>query len=431
MQTSAKAFRQVSGCYLQKAAFALTLLAGFALALTISGYAQTYTILHDFTGGTDGGAPQSSPLVDAGGNLYGTASIGGIGNGVVYKLTHRASGWMFTRLYTFQGGMDGASPVGGLVFGPDGALYGTTAYGGGGPCTSGNFTGCGTVFRLTPRPTACPTSSCPWNETILYRFQSFGDAAIPWSALTFDPAGNIYGTTLDGGAHSNGTVYELAHTNGGWSESVLYSFGGRDGLNPHREVIFDAAGNLYGTTYQGGANDCGVVFELSPTQQSGWVETVLYNAVCWPGPQYIDGGVTFGSPNTLYASSVNGGQPNGGTVFKLSLANGVWSESTLYALQEDSVDGPVGTPVLDQAGNIYENTFNEGLGCGSVFKLTNSSGNWLFSDLHDFNNTDGCYPAGDVHLDRSGNMFGATWSGGNSVCFLGGGGCGIIWEITP
>ncbi len=429
MLTSVRSFNVLSRVDPQRAAFVLTMVAGLALAMATPAYAQTYTILHDFTGAADGGAPESSPLVDAAGNLYGTTSMGGIGNGVVYKLTHRASGWTFTRLYIFLGGMDGASPVGGLVFGPDGALYGTTAYGGGGPCTNGNFTGCGTVFRLTPPPTACPTTSCPWIETILYRFQSFGDAAYPWSGLTFDPAGNIYGTTFQGGSHSSGTVYELTRTNGSWSETVLHSFGGLDGYGPHREVIFDAAGNLYGTAYQGGANDCGVVFKLSPTQ-SGWVETVIYNAVCWPGPQYTIGGVTFGSPNTLFGSSVNGGQPNGGTVFKLSLANGVWNESTLYTLQE-SADGPTGTPVLDQAGNIYETTFNQGLGCGSVFKLTNSSGNWLFSDLHDFNNTDGCYPSGDVHLDRSGNMFGATEMGGNSICFPGGGGCGIIWEITP
>ena len=419
---------------MKKFILSASLVLSFIFALSIltvrTAQAQTYTLLHDFTGGADGGNPESSPLVDAAGNLYGTTSIGGVGYGVVFKLTHKNSGWIFNVLYTFQSGLDGAAPFASLIFGPDGALYGTTAYGGGGDCRSGTgFLGCGTVFKLMPPPTVCPTTSCPWIETILYRFLGGHDAQYPWSRLTFDPAGNIYGTTVQGGTLGAGTVYKLARSNGGWSETVIHTFSGPDGYGPHSEVIFDTAGNLYGTTYQGGSDDFGVVYELSPTQ-SGWVETVIYNAVGRPAPQYTGAGVTFGSPNILYGASVEGGQNNGGTVFTLSLANGAWTESTLYAFQNNG-GGPVGTPALDQAGNIYDATFSQGRGCGSIFKLTHSGANWTFTDLHDFTDTDGCYPYDGVRFDTAGNMFGATYAGGSSICFPGGGGCGIVWEITP
>lgn len=398
-------------------------------------YAQTFTVLHDFTGHGDGGNPEAALTIDSGGNIYGTTSIGGVGYGLVYELRHRGSGWALTPLYDFQSGSDGSFPVGQVVFGPDGALYGTTLYGGGGPCRSGTgFLGCGTVFKLTPPATVCHTTSCPWTETVLYRFQNQPDAAYPFSKLTFDAAGNIYGSTEIGGAFLDGTVYELTPSNGGWSETILHSFDGADGNNPYSAVIFDAAGNLYGTTIWGGTGcsspGCGVVYELSPTP-SGWVETVLYSPAGWPNPGGTYGGVIFGPADTLFGATVYGGTNNEGAVYELSQRDGGWAATTIYSFSGQG-DGPVASLVMDSSGNLYGTAVTDGsYGCGSVFKLIRSGGNWLFDDLYDFRASDGCYQSAPVVFDAAGNMYGTSYAGGTYTCFAGGGGCGTVWEITP
>ncbi len=175
-------------------AFPLTFSFVLAVVLSQTMQAQTFSVLHDFTAGTDGANPTSAITVGPGGVLYGTAvAFGPLGNGTVFSLSHKNSGWVFSTLYGFAGGSDGSYPSGGVVIGPYGALYGTTDQGG-----SEND---GTVYALTPPSTFCRSLTCSWDETILHTFTGAPDGYGPGNEnLVFDAAGNIYGTTVDGGA---------------------------------------------------------------------------------------------------------------------------------------------------------------------------------------------------------------------------------------
>jgi uncharacterized repeat protein (TIGR03803 family) len=265
----------------------------FAIAFidTPATQAQTFTVLHSFSGGLEGGRPEAGLTIDQAGNLYGTTYTGGhtgnecfSGCGIVFKLKPSGQDSLLSPLYRFAGGSDGGNPTARVVFGPDGSLYGTTTNGGGIPCGNDAGLGCGTVFNLKPKPTNCTSVPCLWINTVLYRFAGgIGDGADPLAEVVFDQAGNLYGTTAEGGNSSArcsygdsscGTVFQLARANGGWTESVLYSFtGGNDGGNPEAGLILDPAGNLYGTAYNGGSGNGGTVFELTPSG-SGWTENV-------------------------------------------------------------------------------------------------------------------------------------------------------------
>jgi uncharacterized repeat protein (TIGR03803 family) len=415
--------------------FALSLLCALTMIEPELAQGQTYTLLHNFTAGSDGANPNAGLTGDGHGNFYGTTT-GNVthGYGTIFKLSHEGPGWVLTTLYTFQSGGDGAYPAGKLIFGPDGAIYGTTLFGGGGPCRAGNgMFGCGTVFRVTPGSGVCRSTSCPWTETVLYRFgNSAGDATNPVSAVTFDSSGNIYGTTDAGGAFGHGTVYELMKSGGTWNESLIYSFSpGPGGENVQSEVIFDAAGNLYGTAPQGGQGcmglGCGVVYKLSRSG-SGWTEAVLY--VFQDGDDGADpyGGLIFDSAGNLYGTTVYGGAHNpGGTVFELSPSNGGWTFTTLYSLYGDS--GPSATLTMDSAGNLYGTASGDPNRPGSIFELVNLAGGWSYSLLHAFDGLDGYLPAGSVARDASGNLYGVTANGGTSQNCMNG--CGVVWEITP
>ena len=239
----------------------------------------TESVLHSFTL-ADGADPLCTLIFDAAGNLYGTTFFGGAHNqGTVFKLAPNSDGtWTESVLLSFTG-PDGAGPSAGLTFDADGNLYGTTNYGGPAGCTIGTGVMCGVVFKLAPN------SDGTWTESVLHSFLTSGaDGAGPYAGLTLDAAGNLYGTTVQGGSAACtdgcGVVYKLAPSLGGTcTESVLHSFtGGADGAGPWAGLVFDAAGNLYGTAIQGGSaactNGCGVVFKLTPTA-SGWSETVV------------------------------------------------------------------------------------------------------------------------------------------------------------
>ncbi len=237
---------------------------GIAFELTPSGGEWTETVLYRFTGGSDGALPVAPMIFDGSGNLYGTASAGGIGScggttcGVVFELTPAGSGWTETVLYSFTGGKhDGGSPLGALVFDSSGTLYGTTERGGSRACNGG----CGTVFELTPSATA-------WTETVLHIFQNKKDGAYPYNvALVFDQAGALYGTTTSGGRSDCGcgTAFKLTPSSSGkWSKRSLYAFDGTHGADPNAGLILDATGNLYGTASGGGDGIFGVVFEITP-----------------------------------------------------------------------------------------------------------------------------------------------------------------------
>jgi uncharacterized repeat protein (TIGR03803 family) len=285
---------------------------------------------------------------------------------------------------------DGSIPRGGLVADEDGDLYGTTAGGG-----AYNY---GAVFELTP-------SGNSWTETVLYSFCSesqCADGSTPYAGLIVDAKGNFYGTTQQGGAHGSGTVFELTHSGTAWSETVLYSFcsvfGCADGGNPVASLVFDTKGNLYGTAQQGGNDENGVVFELV-NSGSGWNETVLYSFCAASGcadGSWPEAGLIFDKTGNLYSTAWQGGN---------------------HACQDPSFDG-----------------------CGLVFELSpprNGTGPWTEKVLHIFcsavNCTDGHNPEAGLIFDSQGNLYGATFSGGNTSSECGGNryGCGLVFELIP
>jgi uncharacterized repeat protein (TIGR03803 family) len=414
----------ITGHIAQAAILALVLAVVLVLtaAITQPAQAQTYSVIHNFTGGQDGANPEAGLTLDKAGNLYGTAAGGGAGNGgTVFSLAHKGSGWFMNPLYSFQGGSDGDFPMARVIFGPDGNLYGTTFLGGVEGCDNGQ--GCGTVFNLRPQPTACKTALCPWTETVLYRFTQGDDGGDPFGEVVFDKAGNIYGTAYNGGVVGNGVVYELVPSNGGWTETVLYSFaGGSDGEGPQAPVIFDTEGNLYGTTIFGGSGNNGTVFQLTPSA-SGWTEKVLYRFQNGSDGHKPLGRSVFDRLGNLYGTTENGGAGNGGTVVELTPLDGNWTYNLVYSF---AGSGGSDDLVMDAAGNLYGTTYSDGAyGWGSAFKLTPSNGGWTYTSLHDFTGgNDGGNPIGGLVFDANGNLYGTTYGGGKYRA-------GLVFEITP
>jgi uncharacterized repeat protein (TIGR03803 family) len=402
----------------------------------VSAQAQTYTVLHAFSG-PDGNAPFAGLIADRAGNLYGTTSAGGSGGcsqgqgcGTVFRLSRAGSGWVLTSLYEFKGEDDGWEPMARVMFGPDGSLYGTTEYGGIQP---GIQDGYGTVFKLTPPPNICGSISCPWVHTVLYRFRGGSDGGVPGPGdLTFDSAGNIYGTTELGGiANPNcfwqqqgcGVIFELAKSGHDWTESVLYSFtGGNDGDTPNAGVIFDSQGNLYGTTDGGGQYLYGTVFQLTPSG-SGWTESVIHAFTSLDDGAYPEG-LTFDGSGNLYGIATGSLLFNsGGAAYEMMPSGGGWDFNVLS--QFPAYTSPWATPTLHN-GNLYGPTLTGGTyGAGSIFQLSPGGSNWTLTTLYNFMGpNDGNGPYGSVLVDTAGNVYG-TASGGGQYSE------GVVFEITP
>jgi uncharacterized repeat protein (TIGR03803 family) len=350
----------------------------------------TQKVLHTFTStGTDGFDPYATPILDVAGNLYGTTGFGGVnGFGTVYEMVPTAGGaWMEKVIHSFNT-TNGEFPQAGLISDSAGNLYGTTSHGGSssttGACSYGvSITGCGTAFQLKRKP------GVGWVEKVLYNFNRSGTEAYdPIAGLVFDSAGNLYGTTVSGGTYGYGTVFKLSPTaSSTWTETILHSFNldGTDGAYPGTGgLIFDASGNLYGTTVTGGsgANPEGTVFELTPGAGGAWSETVLHSFQRSHSDGYSPGNSTliFDASGNLYGTTQLGGAANKGTVFKLSPSGGGnWTETLLYqfgALPDG--EGPVAGLVFDTAGNLYGTTANGGAygnvicgssHCGTVFVI--------------------------------------------------------------
>jgi uncharacterized repeat protein (TIGR03803 family) len=288
---------------------------GTVFELIPSGSGWTEQVIHSFTG-SDGAGPYA-PLIQMGGNLYGTAGVGGTnGYGTAFELIPSGSGWNEKVIYNFAGGAaDGAYPIASLTPSSNGNLYGTTSEGGANGSASG---GDGTVFELIPSS----TSSSGWNEKVIYSFGSgSADGVVPSAALVPGSSGDLYGTTYSGGTNGYGTAFELIPSGSGWTEQVIHSFTGSDGAGPYAPLI-QMGGNLYGTTYRGGANSSasgsdGTAFELIPSG-SGWNEQVIYNfaggAADGANPQ---ASLIPGSNGDLYGTTYRGGTSGVGTVFKI------------------------------------------------------------------------------------------------------------------
>lgn len=401
--------------------------------------AQAFSVIHGFSGGLDGWYPEGGLTMDAGGSLYGTAFVGGYpgtcysgeGCGTVFKLTRKGNGWILSPIYIFKGGNDGAHALN-VAFGPDGSLYGTTLAGGIGPCSWNSDKGCGTVFKLTPPASSCTAAICLWNETILYRFAGGSDAASPVSGVAFDSAGNLYGTTPGGGANGYGTVYKLTPSGGGWTESVIFSFEPNvSGSTPYAAVIFDKAGNMYGTTVDGApgctAPPCSVIYELTPSG-SGWTENILYSLHWATDGAVPQAPLVFDSSGNLYGTTSDDGLQGGGTAFLLTHSGGGWTYTVLYSFTgtEGQQRGPNAPLLMDASGNLYGTTGEEGTGYGTVFELTPTGGGWTYTALHIFTagGDDGGFPSGPLVFDVSGNLYGTGAIGGFYSD-------GVVWKITP
>jgi uncharacterized repeat protein (TIGR03803 family) len=383
--------------------------------------AQNYQVLHYFQSGQDGAGPISGVVFDPHGNLYGvTYDI----FGVVYELKHINSAWLSVPLFEL-GFQKGSFPQGGIIRGPDGSWFGTTSKGGSQNCS------CGVVFNLKPPMNATSFVLQGWNEDILYEFTGGADGNTPgYGNLVFDQAGNLYGTTEQGGVYGQGAVYKLTRSNGGWTESVIYSFSGfADGGAPYGGLVFDKAGNLYGTTTSGGAYQSGTVYELTPSGQT-WNETVLHSFYGPTDGSFPSDTLMFDAAGNLYGTAYSGGiDMYSGSVFELSVSNGVWNFAVLHLLDFSKGEGaaPLAGVTMDAAGNLYGTTLGGGYyDDGTVFKLTYTNGYWVYSTVYSFGN-EGNSPFGGVTLDGQGNLYGTAFAGGQGAC---NGGCGVAWEIS-
>lgn len=407
------------------------------LFVNTAAQAQTFHALYSFAGGRGGTTPNVGVTLDSAGNLYGTTYAGGAGYGTVYKLSLRNGAWLLTPLYSFKGqnGDDGAGPDSPVVIGSDGTLYGTTISGG--PYNFcqvlGSYYGCGIVFSLKPHPTVQPSPLTPWIETQIYQFTLDPDGAYPRNNIVFDAAGNLYGTGANGGTFL-GVVWQLSPSHGGWSETPIFTF--TDiynplGAAPESGVVFGPDGNLYGTTSAWGYNEsgcCGAVFQL--VRSGGqWTANALYDFTNGADGSTPYAGVISDAAGNLYGATTTGGANNGGTVFELSTdGNGSYNYQTVYSFTGTAgqATGPYANLTLDSSGNLYGTTYLDGrYGWGSVFKLSPSHGNWTYTSLHDFTGgVDGASPRCTLVFDIHGNLYGTTTIGGTN-------GQGVIFEITP
>jgi len=407
----------------------LTVVAEFLIATTPALATGEHRRSHGPANGGDAEEPYAGLISDASGNLYGAATQGGAyGDGAIFQLAPGANDkWTETVLYSFNGA-DGAAPFADPVFDSAGNLYGTTQGGG--------AYGTGVVYQLTPG------AGGTWTEAVLHSFNNnTQDGYHPYSSLVFDAAGNLYGTTSSGGNSACGagcgTVFELTPGgNGTWTETLLHSFDKTDGWDPSARLIFDAAGNLYGTTSDGGAsgcgdNGCGNVFELTPSTNGTWTETVLYNFTGGSHGGNPIGGLVFDALGNLY-------DQNTPYVFRLApSANGTWTEKVLY--------GVVGSPgglIFDAAGNLYGMEIMGGKpnckshGCGTIFELVpGKSGKWNEKVLHSFNYDNkgkgGYWPYAGLIFDTAGNLYGTTLYGGSYHYCTSGLGCGTAFQLIP
>jgi uncharacterized repeat protein (TIGR03803 family) len=358
-------------------------------------------VLHSFTGGIDGALP-IAPLNLQAANLYGTTQTGGTyGNGTVFQLSPNADGsWTETVLNNFQGGSDGANPRVGVVFDGAGNIYGTTAWAG--------ANGAGTVYQLTPQDDGS------WKETVLYNFTGSGPEQ---AGVILDSSGNLYGTTYGQGAYGLGSVFELtAQPDGSWTPTILHSFGESDGCGPNAEVVFDTTGNLYGTTLGCGTHGNGTVFELSPNPRGNWTPTTLYNFGNAPDGGFPDTALVLDSAGNLYGTTFFGGVNNFGTVFEISSSADGWKETVVYSFDGINDSGQTEAPVtLDMAGNLYGTTGGyDSHGSGAVYKLTHTDTGWIEGLLYVFTGgSDGGFPVPGVILDQQGNLYGTTDGGGD------------------
>jgi uncharacterized repeat protein (TIGR03803 family) len=392
-----------------------------ALSLGVSSAKSSTTeVLYSFAGEDDGEYTDTDVAIDAAGNLYGTSVLGGeFGGGTVWQLSLAGDSWVHTVLYSFTGGADGGEPYKGVTLDAAGNLYGTAVTGGSGSCEGG----CGVAYKLTK-------SGATWTQTVIHAFSGGADGSGPGSRVALDNRGNVYGMTPTGGTNGLGVVYQLRpKSNGSWVLRVIYTFtGGSDGSSGSAGKLVFRGGHIYGAATTGGLNGSGTVFELIPARTGEWSFKTLYSFLGAPDGSFPYGGLLFDAAGNLYGTTYYGGSNGLGAVYKLTPTEvGEWSETLLYSFKSGS-DGnsSISNLVSDALGNLYGTTSEGGLGSGTIFKLTpGQSGSWTESIAHSFQGSpDGAFPYAGMVAGDAGSFFGATVHGGDN-------GDGTIYKFTP
>ena len=376
----------------------MTLLRSLALLVYILiGHlsAQTFTVLHTFTGTPDGSYPQAGVTLSSSGDLYGITSSGGQqGRGVIYKIDQFGNEAILHNLTNH----DGCCAYAGLSLDSSGNLYGTTV---------GDAIGTeGGIFRLR-------TSG---KFDLLHTFGADGDD--PESNLLKTPGGILYGTTVYGGYMDNGIVFSINPKTRAYT--VVHEFMGSDGAFPSGNLVADSAGNIYGATAGGGDFGHGVVYQLAPSGSVTVLHSFLIDGMSGAGPL---GGLIMGRDRALYGTTAQGGQFGFGTIFRLTLDG---QETELYSFGESSPDGavPFSSVIQDSSGNLYGTTYQGGtMGHGSVYEFDTTGKLTL---LHSFTlGTDGENPIAGLTSDSLGNLYGTTSKGSGSSFY------GTVFVVTP
>ena len=422
------------------------LMVGLALLVgSQAAAAATLTTLYSFGGGTDGGAPASRLVLDAQGNLFGTTAgtrgSEGTVDATVFELSPpqgQATAWTETVLTVFRAA---AWITGGVTFNSKGRLF---------------FTASGGIFKLIPSA----QSGAPWTRVTIFvppprsappeGVQFDGDGRLFGATLTGGPSICSEVLSIVG---SCGTVYRLSPLGqAGWVRNRIYAFQGHanDGYGPNSELLFDPANNIFGTTVWGGPTmcfvdvftqyACGTVFELvRPTAAvPQWTEKVLYKfnptcgEDCGPDGAHPNGGVVRDPEGNIYGTTNFGGSAGDGIVFELTppaVGDGAWTETIIHSFASSECMGPEAGLAIDAAGNLYGTTGGGGTSrSGCVFELSppaGGAGTWTETVLYSFaNGDDGCAPLGALTLDASGNIYCTTSRGGAS-------GNGTVFELSP
>ncbi|SRR5258708_4389094 len=405
----------------------------------LASFAQSKKILHSFQSGTDGALSDTNLIPDGSGGFYGMTHVGGSSNcggygcGTFFHLTQSAGAWTETVLYSFPGTPDVSQPTFELVRDKAGNFYGTSL--GGGPVNWG------TVFELSP-PSA---TGGAWTETILYSFTGGLDGGFPFGGVVFGLNGGLYGVTAYGGPYKTGDCYNNgcgvifqllppSQKGGAWTESPIYNFNPFEVTMGDVRLAVDQQGRLFGAN--GNDYPHPSIFMLSPQTDGSWLYGQIYSFTGGVDGEVPDSGLIFDKAGNLYGTSM-GGQSIGGTVFQLlppADGSNNWTFNILHSFAGPPTDGyaPAARLTLDQQGNLYGITTGGGFaakgcyyGCGTVFELSpSSSGTWTATLLHRFiGGNDGYEPQAPVTVS-GGVVYGTTWLGGSANS-------GTIFAIRP
>jgi len=381
--------------------------------------AGTHQVVYNFTGGNDGGNAATDLVFDSNGNAYGTTVVGGVsGCGTIFKATPAQGQWVVQTLWSFSCFNDGKNPHGGVTLDGAGNIYGTTVAGGSGGICDGD--GCGVVFRLG-HGGAMRT---------IYNFTGQLDGFGPGGRVVFDRSGNLYGTTPDGGKNGMGVVYQLSFRQNHWKQTVIHAFTGRnDGstgsLGP---LLIDTNGTIFGIAELGGAYQAGTAYKITPGAGGTWTFRTLWAFRGLPDAGFPYGGLIADASGDLFGTTYYGGANGLGSVYELKRGNfGAYHEHLLYSFQGGSDGSSPTTTLLLASSNDLVGTTSAGgntCDCGTIFKVSARTG--AESILYRFGSsqTDGAYPYYGLSFDMSGDLVTSTVAGGSF-------GQGVLFGIKP